>query len=452
MQTSRLTCSLFTLCSVSFLYAGDWPGWRGPHFNGSSDETGLPARISLTENILWKTPVVGPAASSPVVSGGKVFLTTAHADTKTLTAMCYDAADGKLLWKVDSGTGYSIDERSNFASPSPVTDGKLVVFHFGSGDTVACDFTGKELWRRNLQTDYGSWAIQWTPASSPLLHGGQLVFQVLQRDVAFEYGGIKKGTPGKPMDSYLLALDPATGKELWKCVRPSEAIAEAREAFSTPMPWVHGTRAELLISGGDCITGHDPKSGAELWRWGTYNPKRIAHYRLVPSPIAGGDAVLVCGPKKEPIFAIKAGKSGVLTDADLAWTSGDEVNSKHVTTDVSTPLFYRGKFFVLNSDRKELYAIEPATGKMLWSCRMDGAKLEGSPSAGDGKIYVQDHAAKLYIIDAEPTRMDGEIRPLSAESLVDGPVQKDVRSTVALADSRVYIRTGTMLYCAGLRK
>ncbi|PYI82091.1 MAG: hypothetical protein DME26_18675, partial [Verrucomicrobia bacterium] len=122
-------------------------------------------------------------------------------------------------------------------------------------------------------------------------------------------------------DSYLLALEPATGKELWRVVRPSEAHEESLEAYSTPMPYTHNGRTELIITGGDSISGHDPATGKEIWRWGTWNPTRITHWRLVPSPVAGGGVALACAPKGSPVYALKLDSKGTLTDTDLAWTT-----------------------------------------------------------------------------------------------------------------------------------
>src|SRR5678815_4944796 len=122
-------------------------------------------------------------------------------------------------------------------------------------------------------------------------------------------------------ESYLLALEPETGKTLWKHVRPSDARMESHEAYSTPTPFEHNGRTEILIVGGDCISGHSLKDGTEFWRWGTWNPTRITHWRLVPSPVTGGGVVLACGPKGSPVFACKAGAKGPQDDSGLAWKS-----------------------------------------------------------------------------------------------------------------------------------
>src|SRR5436189_6170870 len=121
MKSTRLLA--FTFLFQSSVMAGDWPNWRGPHFDGSSDETGLPAKVSSTEGILWKAPMPGPAASTPVVSGGCVFVSTTDEAAKKLLGICFDRKTGKPLWQKELGGGYALDEKSNLANPSPVTDG-----------------------------------------------------------------------------------------------------------------------------------------------------------------------------------------------------------------------------------------------------------------------------------------------------------------------------------------
>src|SRR5262249_42018181 len=154
--------------------------------------------------------------------------------------------------------------------------------YYGTGNLAAFDFAGKKIWARNLSKDYGPFAYQWTYGASPTVFEGKLFIQVLQRDVPVRGRGRSDG----PIDSYVLALDPKTGKELWRHVRPCDAVMESREAYSTPIPFEYERRKELLIAGGDCISGHNLDDGKELWRWGTWNPTRIGHWRLVPSPVA----------------------------------------------------------------------------------------------------------------------------------------------------------------------
>ena len=296
-----------------------------------------------------------------------------------------------------------------------------------------------------MQKDYGTYAIQWTPASSPVITDGLAIFQVLQRNSAFEFGGQKKGNPDGPNDSYLLALETATGKEIWKSIRPSDAAAESLESFSTPMPWSSEGRRELLVTGGDCISGHDLKSGRELWRSVSWNPEKIGHWRLVPGPIAGDGIILACAPKRAPVYAFKAGATGTVSLDAAAWISSKDNGTEDVSSDVSTPLFYKGRFYVVNSDRKSVCCVEPKSGKLLWEHRVEGGtKIESSPVAGAGRIYFQDMRANLTIMDAADQPKVVFSGPIS-----EGTEQKDVRSSIALADGRLYIRTASHLYCFG---
>ena len=418
--------------------AENWPHWRGPNFDGSSSEKNLPDNFSRTENVKWVAELPGPSAATPIIWGDTVFVSSTDLRTKTLRAVALDRKTGKELWNQECGVGFQKDDRSNYSSPSPTTDGKLVFFYYGNGDLAAFDFAGQKIWSRNIQKDYGSFAFQWTYSTSPTLYDGKLFIQVLQRDVPVRGGGRTEG----PNDSYLLALDPRSGKELWKHVRPSEAVAESREAFTTPIPYTHAGREELLIVGGDCITGHDPKTGAELWRWGTWNPQKISHWRLVPSAAAGAGVALASAPKGSPIYAVKLGRKGKLTDADLAWTSTE----REVSTDVCTPLYYQDKFWIVAGERqtKAISSVDPASGKLLWTGELEPrAKIECSPTGADGKIYFMNFKGEVFVVEAGK-----EFKLLNTIPMGD-PGDDSLRSAIAVSQGNLFIRTGGKLYCVG---
>lgn len=432
MRTA-LTFLFATLWPVLTALSADWPQWRGPNFNGSSPETGLPSQWTR-ESAAWALAMPGPSASTPVILGGHVFTSTVDAENKTMHALAIERATGKVLWDRRTGDGISRDDRSNFSSPSPIASPERVIFFYGNGTLVAFDHAGQELWKRSITADYGDFAFQWTFASTPLLHNGKLYVQVLQRNAAVH------GRGKEDAESYLLALDPATGKTLWRHVRPSEAVAESLEAFSTPIPFTHQGRTELLISGGDCLTGHNPETGAELWRWGTWNPNKIGHWRLVPSPVAGGGVVLACAPKGSPIYAIQAGGQGVLPESSITWTSAQ---NRDVTADVPTPLFYQNDFFILNDLKGILSRIDPRTGQPRWSTPLPGRKkFETSPTGADGKIYVMNFAGEVVVVDAT----EGKV--LSAIPMGE-PGEDMVRSTIAVAQGQIFIRTNKKLFCIG---
>ena len=429
-------CGLGLLVALASAHAENWPQWRGPLFNGSSPESGLPSKFSKTEHVKWSASMPGPSASTPATWGEHVFVSTVDSQKRSLWALCLDAQSGRQLWAHETGPGYGQDDKSNYSSPSPVTDGKLAIFFYGSGELVALDFQGKEVWARNIQKEYGQFAFNWTFSSSPVLFQDRLYLQVLQRNVPVNGRGRADG----PNDSYLLALDPRTGKELWRVPRPSEAREESREAFSTLVPHRGDARTELLVAGGDCLSGHDPLTGKELWRWGTWNPTRITHWRLVPSPAAGDGVALACAPKGSPVYAVKLGGNGVLDDSAIAWKS----QAREVSSDVSTPLFYKGKFFVLNSDRRTLACVEPATGKVLWNGNLESkAKIEASPTGADGKIFVMNFRGDVFVLGT------GDSFELLATAAMGEEGDNNIRSSIPVSGGHLYVRTNTRLYCIG---
>ncbi|MEO8425579.1 MAG: PQQ-binding-like beta-propeller repeat protein [Verrucomicrobiota bacterium] len=424
---------LLTVATALSATAGNWPQWRGPHFNGSADEKDLPSTWSK-ETALWSVDLPGPSAATPVIWGDHVFVSTADENSQTLYAVCFDRTTGKKLWNNKVSDGIRRDEQSNFSAPSPVADADRVFFFYSNGGLVAFDHSGKELWLRNITKDYGDFAFQWTFSSSPLLYGGKLYLQVLQRNVPVHGRGRSDG----PIESFILAIDPVTGKTLWRHVRASEAVAESLEAYSTPIPFEYQGRKEILIAGGDCLTGHDPETGKELWRWGTWNPTKIGHWRLVPSPVAGGGVVLACAPKRDLVYAIKAGGNGGLNGSAVVWKSDQK---RELTADVPTPLFYDGDFFVLSDVRKNLSRVDPATGNVKWTVELPGnQKFEASPTGADGKLYLMNFGADVVVMDAAKGGILGTIA-------MGEQGDDQTRSSIAVANGQLFIRTNHKLYC-----
>lgn len=434
-----LACTM----TPSVIHAQDWQNWRGPAFNGSSDAKNLPGTFSKTENVKWSVSLPGPSAATPIVDAENVYVSSTDWKKQTLVALCLDRKTGKVKWQKPVGSGYQpggdgnklqLDDRSNYASPSPTTDGKTVVFFYGNGDMAAFDTAGKALWQRNLQKENGDFAFQWTFSSSPLLYKGKLYLQVLQRDTPVGSRG-KENNP-----SYLLALDPSSGKELWRAARQTNARVESREAYSTPMPHTINGKPQLVIAGGDMLTGHDPANGKELWRWETYNPgHREPFFRLVTSPVAVGNVVLVCAPKRAPVYAVSPNKSGDLNAAQLLWKSEDR---SPLTSDVPTPLAYDGKFYILSDARKALSCVVPETGKPLWTTPLpENTMCWSSPTGADGKIYLMTLDGDVLVLSAA----DGKL--LHRAEMADG--DDDVRATIAVAHGNLFVRTGTKLFCIG---
>ncbi len=431
------TLLIFLFVAASVAFGSDWPQWRGPYFNGSTDEKDLPSTWSQTENVAWSVDLVGCSAATPIIRDDKVFLSGVDKDRDMLLAMCFDRRSGKKLWQHDIAKGIGRDRRSTYAAGSAVTDGKLVFFLYGNGDLVCFDVNGQRKWARNIQEDYGSYEFLWTYGGSPTLFEGRLYVQVLQRDEPVR----RRGQRDNKSESYILAVNPETGKTLWRHIRPSKARAESLEAFSTPLPFSINGKQQLVVVGGDALTGHDLKTGEELWRWGTWNPGRIGHWRLVPSPVAGDGVVLACAPKNAPVYAIKPEGKGVLDDTAIAWSSQDV---REVSSDVPTPAFYDGDFFVLSDLRDSLSRVEPRTGKVKWTIETPGdSKYEASPLAADGKIYLINQSGDVAIIDAAN---GGVLKVIDMDKPSGGEV---VRSSISAAHGQLFIRTTRKLYCIG---
>ena len=168
--------------------------------------------------------------------------------------------------------------KQNMSSPSPVTDGTHVWVMTGTGILKAFDFAGKEIWTRDIQKDYGRFGLQWGYGSSPLLHDDALYVQVLH--------GMHTDAP-----SYVLRIDKATGKTVWRVERPTRRGIESPDAYTTPALLRYGGSTEIVMTGGDVVTGHDPATGKELWRADGLNPSNDGNYRIVASPVVYGDVI-----------------------------------------------------------------------------------------------------------------------------------------------------------------
>lgn len=439
--------ALAPLCTLLFaapVLAQDWPNWRGPSHDGASAIGSLPTSFDRETNVRWSAALPGPGASTPIVVGERIFLTAVDAEAQALVAICVDRGTGDIVWMedvdsgyrpVNAGEGVQLHDRSNYASPSAVADGEHVWWFFGNGDLLCTDHDGEEVWRKNIQDEYGDFAFQWTFSASPTLWEGRLFLPVLQRNTPVN------GRGSEGAQSFLLALDARSGEELYKHVRPSDAQVESLESYGTAIPFVgEDGRKELLIVGGDVLTGHDPATGRELWRWGTWNEgHREIWWRVVPSAVVGGGVVLACAPKRAPVYAVHLGGEGDLGEGGLAWQSEGRPNN--VSSDVPTPLYYQDKFYVLSDVRGALSRVDPSSGEVEWSTSMPGRDLwRASPTGADGRIWCMNHAGLVVALDAD----SGEI---VLQARMGGDDDHQTRSSIAAAHGALYVRTHDTLWC-----
>lgn len=422
--------ALAITASLSLDLSGqNWPQWRGPNHNGSTEIRGLPSTLSKADAI-WVCPLPGKAGSTPIVWNDRIFLTSPDVG-KNLLLLCLDRKTGGVLWQKEVAVGDKDIGRNNMSSPSPVTDGNAVYALFATSDIARFDFNGKQIWSRNLGHDFGKFSVMWIYGSSPVLAGGKLIVQVFQRDDPSEYSHALDNHLNR--ESYLLALDPATGKDIWRAVRKTDSTKESQESYATPVPWQGAHGAGLVVVGGDHVSTHRLTDGSEVWRARLYE-KRDDWYRIVTSPVVHGGLIYASGPKGQPVVAFRDGGEGNVTHSHKAWEFTE------APTDWSTPLLMDGKLMVMDGNKKILSCLDPATGVRKWSGRLDTDILWTSPAGGDGKVFVVSEKGSVLVLSA-----GDEFKVLSRCDLDEGPV----RSSVVLAQGEVFIRTAKNLYCFG---
>ncbi len=422
MRRGLIIATLFL--AVAPLGAEDWPQWRGPSRNGVSTETNLPVTWSKTENVVWKLPLPAWSGSTPIVSSGRIFLNVADdlksTEAVTLHLWCVDRDSGAIVWRRPLGGGNRQHRKQNMSTPSPVSDGSHVWAMTGTGILKAFDFKGAEIWTRNIQADYGRFGLNWGYGSSPLLHGDSLYVQVLH--------GMKTDDP-----SYLLRIDKATGKTIWRVERPTAAQLESPDAYTTPALLQYDGTTEIVLTGGDVVTGHDPETGKELWRANGLNPRNDPNYRIVASPVTYGDLILA--PTRErPMLALKAGGRGDVTTSNLLWTFGSG-------PDVPTPVTDGQYVYVIN-DRGIAFCLEARTGREIYGRRrLRPSTYSGSPVLADGKIYITNEDGLTSVIKAGPT----------FQVLAENEFDDYTLSSPAVSGGRIYFRTAKFLWAIGAK-
>jgi outer membrane protein assembly factor BamB len=430
---NALPLLLAAACLAGSACADDWPNWRGPAYNGTSPEKGLPATWSKTENIAWVAPLPGPAGATPVIFGDRIFLSSTDLQAKGMVAMCLNRRDGKVLWQKEVGKTRFYPRNVTSAAPSPVTDGKHAWFLYNDGTLVCFDLDGKQVWQRQLY-ETGDMAIQFGYTATPLLYKDRLIVPVLQNDK--QVWAHFKNNPKAPRESFIVAFDPLTGKDVWRVPRTSDAVFESKESYTSPVPFERDGKSEFLVLGGDYLTSHDPLTGTEVWRWGTYNPKKDRMWRIVPTPVVADDLVLICPPKGPHPMAVKPG-GGTLEKNPPAWT----LEPNDVRPDVCVAAYSQGRLYVLDGDTRVLACVEPKTGKVLWKGEVSAqGVIRASPTVADGKVYCIGENGEAVVLSA------GDKFEILAKIQMGEVV---CQSTIVVAYGQLFLRTAQNLYCIG---
>ena len=404
----------------------DWLHFRGPHFNGTSDDTGLPG-VWDKDAIVWQTPMPGISSASPIILGDRVYCISNSDDMESLEALCLDQATGKVIWQKEFATGVDQPRRNSLASPSPVSDGEKIYFTFGTGDLIATDLDGNVVWHKKLVDDYGPINQQFGYSATPLPFKGKLYIAIMRGQ--WDRAELLDFTDE---DSHVICLDSSNGKELWKAHRSSDGHDEAFDSYTSPIPYDYGGVSAIITQGGNYVIAHDAQTGKELWRQ-NHNPEMGKMWRLIPSPVVAEDLVIGVQPRGLSPFAIKpeTGKSFAFDES--LWIFDGK------TTDVPTPVYHEGRVYLLNGVRKLLYCLDAKTGKELWVGEVDAdSRIWASPVMADGKMYCLTEAGQVVTMKVGET-----FEMLSTVSLGG----KECKSSIAIADGKLYVRSSDALYC-----
>ncbi len=395
----------------------NWPAWRGPNRDGISGEKNLPAEFGPNKNVAWRTELPGQAGATPVLWNDRIFLSSL--DGEDLVLMAFNTENGKQVWKrvVGRGNRTARGDEGNSASPSPSTDGKHVWVFFGSGDLACFTVDGEEVWKKDLQQEYGRFQIQFGMSSTPVLDGGRLYQQLIHS------GG-----------AIVFALDAKSGREIWKVNRPSDARAECEHSYASPIMYRDEKQAFLITHGADYTIAHSLEDGSELWRVGGLNPKGRYNptLRFVASPLAIPGLIVVPSAKNGPVLGLKPTGMGDITGRDehYHWTRASN------TPDVPSPLVVDGILYLVR-ENGNLIAMDAATGEQFYpEQRTHQNRHRASPVYADGKIYITARDGTITVIKAGKTY----------ERLAENKMGEEISASPIVANGTLYLRTFDHLY------
>jgi outer membrane protein assembly factor BamB len=428
-----------------------WPSFRGPNASGIADGQGALWRWDGKAglNVLWKTEIPGLGLSSPVVWGQQIFVTSAESERSETTfrtglygdvdsveddsvhrfqVYALDKNTGKVLWQRTATSGRPKVKRhlkSSHANPTPVTDGRYVVVHFGSEGVFCYDLDGTQRWHKDLGVLSSGWfydpTYEWGFSSSPILYQGRVILQT-----------------DRQQGSFLAALDLETGKELWRTTRdeiPTWGTPSILPGASHSPDAPKGS--DEIVTNGTTIRGYDAATGRELW---TLRPN--SEVTVATPVVADGVAFVTAGyPPARPIYAIRPGGRG-----DLSLPEGATA-SQHIAwsvepggTYIPTPVAYRGILYTLNNNGR-LATYDTATGELIYRQRLGRAdSFSSSPVAADGRLYFTSEDGKTFVVRAGR----------DFEELAVNELDEVVLSTPAISDGLLVLRGMKHVFGIGL--
>jgi outer membrane protein assembly factor BamB len=411
------------LISVAFVLASsfeearaeDWPQFRGATNQGVSTADDVPLSWSESKNIAWRTEIPGESWSSPIVWRDRVFVTTAVEQGKSCRVLSIDTNTGRVLWdkEVFQQELSRKEDRNTYATPTPATDGHRVYACFGSGSFAALDFAGNVVWVNHDYPFYGQHGL----GSSPILYDGLLI---MARDGSSD--GQDKGLGWQtPWDqSFVLALDAATGKERWKAKRGLSRISHG-----APCIWNNTGTVQVVSEAGDVVQGFDLKTGERLWS------SEVIGEGKVPSTLLGNGVVFTAGGwgGKESIKAFKLGGKGELAETNLLW------EQKKGMPKVASMVYVAPHLFAI-TDAGIATCINAESGQIVWQHRL-GGNFAASPVATPDRVYFTDDNGNTTVVAASD-----KFQVLSKNEL-----NTQVQASAAILQGHFFIRSKDHLYC-----
>lgn len=388
--------------------AENWPGWRGPRGDGTSNEKNVPVKWSGTQNIVWKIPVPGKGHASPVVWQGHIFVVTAIKEKKQRMLLCMDRKNGKILWRrvVLEAPLERINRLNSYASSTPATDGRRVYVSFLDRDKMfvaAYDFDGNNIWQVH-------------PGVFESMHG------YCSSPVIFEDKLIVNGDHDGP--SYIVALNRKTGQTIWKIPRPNKT-----RSYCTPIIRQIGGRSQMILSGTMCVASYDPDTGMQHWI--IDGPTE----QFVASIVYNGELLfMTCGYPKRFIQAIRPDGYGNVTDTHVLWQKDRDCSY------VPSPIV-SGPYFLIVSDTGIATCFEAKTGKSLWRQRL-GPHYSASLVSADGLVYFLSDEGVMTVV--KPGQ--------NLDIVARNELGENTYASPAISNGRIFIRADKNLYCIGNAK
>ena len=379
--------------------------WRGPRGDGTSLETNVPTQWSGVQNVVWKTPIPGKGHASPIVWNDRVFLVTTEKERRQRLLLCLDRSDGKILWQqvVLAAPLERINSLNSFASSTPATDGQRVYVSFLDVDRMliaAYDFEGHQVWAVHP----GAFSSMHGYCSSPVLWKDTVI-------VNGDHDG----------SGYLVALDRATGRTVWKTPRPNNT-----RSYCTPLLGQMAGHNQMVLSGSKCVAGYDPDTGAQ--RWIIDGPTE----QFVASLVYNGELLfMTCGYPDHFMQAIRPDGTGNVTKTHVLWQKDQDCSY------VPSPIAV-GPYFLVVSDTGVATCLEAASGRSIWRERL-GPHYSASLVAANGWVYFLSDKGVTTIVKPGP----------QPEIVARNALGEETYASPALSAGRLFLRGIDHLYCIG---